>query len=54
MEIMVIPSFLQSFMCSVNIEDVNVFPQNFTDKKIVFSGYQGHFSIKSESATHVN
>ena len=26
-EIMVIPSsFLQSFMCSVNIEDVNVFP----------------------------
>ena len=26
-EIMVMPSsFLQSFMCSVNIEDVNVFP----------------------------
>ena len=43
-EIMVIPSsFQQSFMCSVNIEDVKVFPQNFTEK-IVFSGYQGHFS----------
>ena len=32
-EIMVIPSsFLQSFMCSVNIEDVNVFPQDFAKR----------------------
>ena len=47
-EIMVIPSFLQSFMCRVNIEDVKVFPQNFTEK-IMFSGYQGHFSNHTQT-----
>ena len=32
-EIMVMPSsILQSFMRSVNIEDVNVFPQNFAKR----------------------
>ena len=41
-------------MCSVNIEDVNVFFHRISPKKLVFSGYQGHFSFKSESATHTN
>ena len=53
-EIMVIPSsFLQSFMCSVNIEDVNMFPQNFTEKNSFFR-ISRSFSMKSESASHTN
>ena len=50
---MVIPSsFLQSFMCSVNIEDVNVFVSTEFHRKNSFFRISRSFSIKSESATH--